>query len=55
MGVLAGWLVWGLMRWIQRRWHLPQGHYTRLDVTLIASSVGVTVTALLFIAFLQAA
>ena len=54
VGVLAGRLVWGLMRWIQRRWHLPQGHYTRLDATLIASSVGVTVTALLFTAFLQA-
>lgn len=54
VGVLAGWLVWGLMRWIQRRWHLPQGHYTRLDATLIASSVGVTVTVLLFTAFLQA-
>ncbi len=23
VGLLAGWLIWRLMRWIQRRWRLP--------------------------------
>jgi undecaprenyl-diphosphatase len=25
VGVLSGWLMWLLMRWIQRRWHIPEG------------------------------
>ena len=53
VGVLAGWLVWCLMRWIQRRWRLPEGHYTRTDATLLASSVAVTIVALLTTALLQ--
>ena len=54
VGVLAGWLVWGLMRWIQHRWRLPQGHYTRTDATVIVSSVVVTVVGLLTAALIQA-
>lgn len=54
VGVLAGWLVWGLMRWIQHRWRLPQGHYTRIDATVIFSSVVVTVVGLLTAALIQA-
>ena len=53
VGVLAGWGVWCLMRWIQRRWHLPQGYYTRSSAMLIASSLAVTVVGLLIAAFLQ--
>ena len=47
VGLLVGWLVWCLMRWIQRRWHLPRGHYTPLDATIMASSLAVTLLALL--------
>ena len=54
VGVLAGWLVWSLMRWIQHRWRLPQGHYTRTDATVIVSSVVVTVAGLLTAALIQA-
>ncbi len=54
VGVLAGWLVWGLMRWIQHRWRFPQGHYTRTDATIIVSSVVVTVVGLLTAALIQA-
>ena len=54
VGVLAGWLVWSLMRWIQHRWRLPQGHYTRTDATVIFSSVVVTVVGLLTAALIQA-
>ena len=54
VGVLAGWLVWSLMRWIQYRWRLPQGHYTRTDATVIFSSVVVTVVGLLTAALIQA-
>ena len=38
VGVLAGWLLWCLMRWIQHRWRLPQGHYTRPDATIAATA-----------------
>ena len=54
VGILAGWLVWSLMRWIQHRWRLPQGHYTRTDATVISSSLAVTVVTLLTAAFIQA-
>ena len=53
VGILVGWLVWCLMRWIQRRWRLPNGHYTRTDATLLASSLVVTILALLTTALLQ--
>ena len=47
VGALAGWLVWCLMRWIQRRWRLPEGHYTRFDATLMASAAAISVISLL--------
>ena len=53
VGLLAGWLVWTLMRWIQRRWHLPEGHYTRTDATIMASSLAITILALLTTALIQ--
>lgn len=52
VGVLAGWLVWRLMSWIQHRWRLPRGHYTRPDATLMASSIAVTIIGLLTAALL---
>lgn len=54
VGVLAGLLVWFLMRWIERRWHIPQGIYTRVDVNIIAGSVAVTILGLLTAAALTA-
>ena len=53
VGVLAGWLVWLLMRWIERRWQLPQGHYTRPDAIVMAASLGITVIGLLVAALTQ--
>lgn len=53
VGVLAGWLLWCLMRWIQHRWRLPQGHYTRPDATIMASSVAITILGLLTAALIQ--
>ena len=53
VGVLAGWLLWCLMRWIQHRWRLPQGHYTRPDATIMASSVAITILGLLTAALVQ--
>ena len=53
VGVLVGWLLWCLMRWIQHRWRLPQGHYTRPDATIMASSVAITVLGLLTAALIQ--
>ena len=53
VGLLAGWLVWLLIRWIQRRWRLPQGHYTRNDAMIMVSAVGITLLAILAAAGLQ--
>ena len=53
VGVLAGWLLWCLMRWIQHRWRLPQGHYTRPDATIMASSVAITILGLLTATLIQ--
>lgn len=53
VGVLASWLVWQLMRWIERRWRIPQGHYTRPDAIVMAASFGITVIGLLIAALTQ--
>ena len=53
VGVLAGWLVWQLMRWIERRWRIPQGHYTRPDAIVMAASFCITVIGLLIAALTQ--
>ena len=53
VGVLAGVVVSYLMRWIQRRWRLPVGHYSRAEAAVMASSLGVTVVGLLAAAFIQ--
>ena len=53
VGVLAGWLVWQLMRWIERRWRIPQGHYTRPDAIVMAASFGITVIGLIIAALTQ--
>jgi undecaprenyl-diphosphatase len=52
VGVLVGWFVWRFMCWIQRRWHIPQGHYTRSDAVLMTSSLAFTVVALLVASFI---
>ena len=54
VGVLAGWLVWLLMRWLQRRFNLPNGYYTRTDGVVMASAFGVTLIGLLIAAGVQA-
>ncbi|MBR3728408.1 MAG: phosphatase PAP2 family protein [Muribaculaceae bacterium] len=53
VGVLAGWLVWQLMRWIERRWRIPQGHCTRPDAIVMAGSLCITVIGLLIAALTQ--
>ena len=53
VGLLAGWLIWRLMRWIQRRWRLPEGHYTRSDATIITGTVTLTILVLLTAAGIQ--
>ena len=53
VGIFVGWLMWCLMRWIQRRWRLPNGHYTRTDANVMASSLAITLLALLTTALVQ--
>ena len=50
VGLLAGWLVWCLMRWVQRRWRLPAGHYSQADAVVMASATGVTLLGLMIAA-----
>ena len=54
VGVLAGWLVWLLMRWLQRRFNFPNGYYTRTDGVVMASAFTVTLIGLLITAGVQA-
>ena len=53
VGLFSGWLVWRLMRWIQRRWHLPEGYYTRTDAMIMTSALVVTLVALITTALIQ--
>jgi len=53
VGLLAGWLVWCLMRWMQRRWRLPAGHYSQADAVVMASATGVTLLGLMVAALVQ--
>lgn len=53
VGLLAGWLVWCLMRWVQRRWLLPAGHYSQADAVVMASATGVTLLGLMIAALVQ--
>lgn len=47
VGVVVGWLVWRLMCWIQHRWNVPEGYYSRSDAIVMSSSLAITVVALL--------
>lgn len=47
IGLVVGWLVWLLMRWIHRRWHLPEGYYTRPDAIVMASAFAITLLCLI--------
>ena len=53
VGVAVGWLVWRLMRWVERRWRLPSGHYTRFDGVVMLSALAVTVVGILTAALIQ--
>ena len=53
VGLMAGWLVWCLMRWMQRRWRLPAGHYSQADAVVMASATGVTLLGLMTAALVQ--
>lgn len=53
VGVFVGWLVWRLMRWIERRWRLPQGHYSRPEAVMMASALVATVIGLFIAAVIQ--
>lgn len=53
VGVLSGWLVWCLMRWLQHRFNISSGHYGRPDAVVMASSFAVTIIGLLTTALSQ--
>lgn len=47
VGLLVGWIVWCLMRWIERRWHVNKGHYASADARVMACAVLITVVGLI--------
>ena len=53
VGLLAGWLVWTVMRWIERRWRVSEGHYTRSHAIAMSASVVVTIVAIVTTALCQ--
>ena len=53
IGTLVGWAVWCLMRWIQRHWHLPVGHYTHTDSVIMSTAFGITLIGLVIAALYQ--
>ncbi|MBQ9554906.1 MAG: phosphatase PAP2 family protein [Muribaculaceae bacterium] len=53
VGLIGGWLVWKLMRWIECRWRIPQGRYTRADATVVAAALVTTVAGLLTASLIQ--
>ena len=53
VGLLVGWLAWHLMRTIQRRYRIPQGHYSRTDSTIMTTSLVITLITLLTTALIQ--
>ena len=53
VGLFCGWVVWLLMRWIQRRWNLPRGHYTRNDAMVMVTAVALTVAGIATAATIQ--
>lgn len=53
VGMIVGALVWQLMKWIERRWHVPVGHYSRSDATMMASSIAVTIIGLILVALVS--
>lgn len=53
VGILVGWLVTLLMRWIQQRWRLSQGHYSRTDARVMVTAVALTVACIATAATIQ--
>ena len=53
IGLLVGWLMWSLMRWIQRRWRLPKGLYSRSDAVAVVSAFMLTLVGLVIASLVQ--
>lgn len=54
VGLLAGWLVWCLMKWCQRRMRISNAVYTSIDGIVIALSLVITLIAITAVALYQA-
>ena len=53
IGLFVGWLMWSLMRWIQRRWRLPKGLYSRSDAVAVVSAFMLTLAGLVIASLVQ--
>ncbi|MBR4828709.1 MAG: phosphatase PAP2 family protein [Muribaculaceae bacterium] len=53
VGVIIGWLMWRLMGWIQRRWRIPEGYYTRTDAVAMSSALVITLVGFVGAALFQ--
>lgn len=54
VGLASGWLVWLLMRLIQRRFNISNATFTESEGAVIASSVGITIIGIAVAAAFQA-
>lgn len=54
VGLASGWLVWLLMRPIQRRFNISNATFTKPDGAVIAASVGITIIGIAVAAAFQA-
>lgn len=54
VGLASGWLIWLLMRPIQRRFNISNATFTKPDGAVIAASVGITIIGIAVAAAFQA-
>ncbi len=54
VGLVAGWLVWLLMCWLQRRFKISGATFTTTEGAIMASAVGITIVGLLLAAAVKA-
>lgn len=53
VGMISGWLVWMLMRWLSKKFNIADTTYTVTDGVVIASSVAMTIIILIVAAACQ--
>ena len=53
VGIITGWLVWLLMRWLSKRFNITHATYSATDGVIVASTVAMTIIVMLSAAAFQ--